>query len=132
MVKSAMRKIGSIRVARYRVYDHIDVLRRCFCSFILPSLEQCSAIWSSATIYLCLIEWLTVRILCVVQRSLCIYLFVEIFTVCVYSIKYIIIHNFRHPLNDVSAPSGRVRLTRAGVIVHRFELQLRKCPMAQF
>ena len=46
IAKLAMSKVGLMRVAR-RVFDDVDVLRRCFFSFILSSLEYCSAVWSS-------------------------------------------------------------------------------------
>ena len=68
----------SKRVAR-RVFDDVGVLRRCFFSFTLPSLEYCSVVWiSAASCHLSLLD----RVVhcasgCVVWRSLCCYLSVE-------------------------------------------------------
>ena len=44
---SVAQKIGLLRKSFVIFGDH-DVLLRCFNSFILPCLEYCSSVWSSA------------------------------------------------------------------------------------
>ena len=45
---SVAQKIGLLRKS-YRIFGDHDVLLRCFNSFILPCLEYCSPVWTSAT-----------------------------------------------------------------------------------
>ena len=44
---SVAQKIGLLRKS-FRIFGDHDVLLRCFNSFILPCLEYCSPVWSSA------------------------------------------------------------------------------------
>ena len=44
---SVAQKIGLLRKS-FRIFGEHDVLLRCFNSFILPCLENCSPVWSSA------------------------------------------------------------------------------------
>ena len=44
---SVAQKIGLLRKS-FRIFGVHDVLLRCFNSFILPCLEYCSPVWSSA------------------------------------------------------------------------------------
>ena len=132
MAKSAMRKIGLMRVAR-RVYDDVSVLRRCFFSFILPSLEYCSAVWSSAaSCHLSLLDRVvhSASTLCSSEDLVDLSVRRDVAGLCMF---YKIYHNLHHPLNDVvSAPLRRVRQTRAAEMAHDFEVRPLKCRTAQF
>ena len=44
---SAAQKLGIMRKA-WSVFRDVDLIRRCFWSFILPVLEYCSPVWTSA------------------------------------------------------------------------------------
>ena len=46
-ISSVAQKIGLLRKS-FRIFGDHDVLLRCFNSFILPCLEYCSPVWSSA------------------------------------------------------------------------------------
>ena len=47
IVSSAVQKIGVLRRAR-NIYQDGDIVARCFWSLLLPILEYCSPVWSSA------------------------------------------------------------------------------------
>ena len=44
---SAAQKLGILRKP-WQVFQDVDVVKRCFWSFILPILEYCSPVWSFA------------------------------------------------------------------------------------
>ena len=133
IAKLAMSKVGLMRVAR-RVFDDVDVLRRCFFSFILPSLEYCSAVWSSAAgCHLSLLDRVVhcaSRLCSDVEDLVLLPVRRDVAGLCMF---YKIYHNLSHPLNDVVfAPTRRLRHTRAAVLAHDFEVQLLRCRTAQF
>ena len=115
-----MSKIGLLRVAR-RVFHDVGVLQRCFFSFILSSLEYCSAVWSSAASnQLPMLD----RVVHCASRVV----MLDVAGLCMF---YKIYHNLSHPLNDVVfAPSRDLRHTRATVVAHDFEVQMLRCRKA--
>jgi len=127
VVKTTTRKIGLMRVAR-RVYNDVVVLRRCFFSFILPSLEYCSAVWrSSASSHLALLDRVVRNAshLCGVDELVSLPHRRDVAGLCMF---YKIYHNHRHPLNSaVCVPPRRSRVTRAQVAAHVFEVDLVRC-----
>ena len=121
-----------MRVAR-RVFNDVEVLRRCFFSFILPSLEYCSAVWrSTASSHLALLDWVVhnASVMCGVNELLSLPLLRDVAGLCMF---YKIYHILKRPLNSaICVPPRRLRLTRALVAAHRFEVGLARCATVQF
>ena len=122
MTKSAMKKIGLMRVD-IKVYDDVNVLLHCFLSFILPSLEYCSAVWySAASCHLSLIDRVVHSASTLCGSAGIVFLSVR-WDVSGLYMFYKIDHNLQHFLNDViSVPSRRVRQIRATDIAHDFDV----------
>lgn len=132
MVSSIARKIGLLRLSR-RVFDSVDVVRRCFFAYLLPCLEYCSVVWGSAApCHLALLDKVVrdSSRLCGEVDLVALDLRRNVAALCVF---YKIYNNANHPLCDVvSLPSTRQRLTRAAVNANRHEVGVLRCRTVQF
>jgi len=140
MVSMASRKIGLLRMAR-RMFNDVVVLRRCFFAFILPNLEYCSVVWSSAAachlslldrVVRCISELCggVVPLLQDVPDLVSLAHRREVAGLCMY---YKIYNNHSHLLNGVTRVAPRrSRFTRAGDRAHLYEVELPRFRTVQY
>ena len=132
IASASSRNIGLLRMAR-RVFGDVDLLRRCFLAFILPSLEYCSSVWSSsAACHLSLLDRVVRNAseLCGVDVLVSLSHRRDVAGLCMF---YKIYDNALHPLNSsVQIAPRRLRATRAGVNAHCFEVDLCRFRTVQF
>jgi hypothetical protein len=132
LVSECSRKIGMLRMAR-RMFDDVNIVRRCFFAFILPVLEYCSPVWgSSAASHLSLLDRLvrSVSELCEVDDLVSLVHRRSVAGLCMF---FKIYFNYAHPLHDsVFVPAQRSRVTRTGVLAHTYEVVTMRCRTVQF
>ena len=132
LVSSASRKIGLMRKA-YSIFSDVSISRRCFNCFVLPHLEYCATVWSSAAAsYIRLVDKVlnTGQFLCD-SKPLCdLGHRRNVSTVCM---LYKIRSNPSHPLHTcVPGQYVPARNTRLASSLHSHTLQMVNCLTSQF
>jgi hypothetical protein len=132
VVTSTARKIGLLRLA-HRVFDNVEIARRCFFAYILPCLEYCSVVWRSAAAgHLSLLDKVVrdAARLCGGGDLVSLNLRRDVAALCIF---YKIYNNANHPLCEVvTLPPTRRRFTRAAARAHRHEVGVVRCRTVQF
>ena len=128
----ASQKLGILRQA-WRLYQDVSVVSKCFWSYILPILEYCSPVWSSAAdTHLRLLDRIvrTVSALSNGQVQCDLDHRRSVAELCVF---YKLFFNRNHPVKHLMpGPMLRRRETRRTVAAHEFALQPIACRTEQF
>ena len=130
VVSTASRSVGIMRRAN-RIFSNSVVLKRCFLSYVLPSLEYCAPVWlSSAVTYLSLLDRIVRRAeqLCgcdlgsldLRRRVGCL------------SLLYKILQNSGHPLRQSFEYFSAARNTREVLASHNWRLIVPRSRSGQF
>jgi len=120
IVSMASQKLGIIRKAN-RIFGDAAVTSGCFRSFVLPLLEYCSPVWSSAAeSHLRLLERV-VRCAMFVSPGCDLGDLTHRRTVGSLSMLYKIANNQRHPLHEhLPPPYVPTRVTRGSLAMHEY------------
>ena len=128
----ASQKLGILRQA-WRLYQDVSIVSKCFWSYILPILEYCSPVWSSAAdTHLRLLDRVvrTVftlsngQVLCDLDHRR------SVAELCVF---HKLFFNFDHPVKRLMpGPMLRRRDTRRTLAAHEFAVQPIACRTEQF
>ena len=128
---SVAQKIGLLRKA-YKIFGDPSVLRKCFYSFILPCLEYCSPVWSSAAAsHLKLLDK-NVRACKFLIPDLEVDLWHRrsVSSLCM---LYKIFHNRRHPLySELPNPFQPARITRNALNANSLAFSVGRCNTSQY
>ena len=129
---SAAQKLGIMRRA-WSVFRDVDLIRRCFWSFILPVLEYCSPDWAlAAESHLALLDRVVrnAAFMCPEIARCDLGHRRGVASLCMY---YKIRENTAHPFNDwmpdIAVPT---RHTRQAVASHRYCVSLHRVWTAQY
>ena len=130
--RAASQKHGSLKKS-WRVFHDRSLPGRCFRGFVMPVLEYCSAVWcSAADTHLRLLDRV-VRCASFLTGGLFVGDIAHRRFVSVLCMLYKFRYNQMHPLYDaVPVTYVPVRVTRGGVIAHRYTYVPRRCRTSQY
>ena len=130
--RAASQRLGILRKSWWVFHDKF-LIGRCFCGFILPVLEYCSAVWCSvADTHLKLLDRV-VSGACFLAGGVLNCDISHRRSVAVLCMLYKIRCNPKHPLcSTLPVPYVPVRVTRGALIAHRYTFVPPRCRTSQY
>ena len=128
---SVAQKIGLLRKS-YKIFGDPSVLRKCFNSFILPCLEYCSPVWSSAAAsHLKLLDRNVIACMFLIpDLELDLWHRQSVSSLCM---LHKIFHNSRHPLNsELPNPFRPARITRNALNANTQAFSVGRCNTSRY
>ena len=130
--RAASQRLGILRKS-WPVFHDRSLLRRCFRGFVLPGLENCSAVWcTAADTHLKLLDravsgarFLTGGVFeCDIARRRSVAVLCMLYKIRCYPV---------HPLNGaLPGPYVPVRVTRGALVAHRYTYAPPRCRTSQY